>query len=117
MNIPRTNATSRRLCYSYLTPMNITISITPSIPPHVHRWVHDFNTDKPLGHRAIEVLWDLPLALPALRSAIATAEAKVLLPTQSLSAAMVGRRTAMTLAEGEAEADTATIEVSVWGLS
>lgn len=97
--------------------MNITISITPSIPPHVHRWVHDFNTDKPLGHRAIEVLWDLPLALPALRSAIATAEAKVLLPTQSLSAAMVGRRTAMTLAEGEAEADTATIEVSVWGLS
>ena len=79
--------------------------------------MHDFHDDKPLGYRAIEVLWDLPQALPALPSAIATAEAKVLLPTQSLSAAVVGRRTAITLAEEKVEADRATIEVSVWGLS
>ena len=97
------------------------------IPPPIHRWVHDFNDDKPLGHRRIEVLRDLPLA--ALQSAIATAEAegmvdatviqeaKILLATQPLRAAMerrdvAGLRVAIAVADGEAEADRAIIEVS-----
>ena len=70
-----------------------------------------------------------PDPLPALKSAIATAEgegvvdvevireAKVLLATQPLCAAMerrdvAGLRAAITVAEGEAEADLAVIEVS-----
>ena len=79
------------------------------------------------GTRAIKVLRDLPL--PALRSNIATAEAegvvdaevieeaKVLLATQTLRSAterrdVAGLRTAITVAESEAEADRATIEAS-----
>ena len=99
--------------------------VTPLIPPPIHRWVHDFNDYWLRGHRTIEVLRDLPL--PALHSAITTAEgvvdaaviqeAKILLATQPLHAAMerrdvAGLRTAIAIAEGEAGADGVIIEVS-----
>ena len=123
MNMTRTRRLTSFMPYSQ-PPL---ILLTPSIPPLIHRWVHDFRPDMPLGHRTIKVL--RALALSTLRSNIATAEAdgvvdaevireaKVLLATQPLHTAMerrdvAGLKAAITVAEGEAEADLAVIEVS-----